>query len=270
MSGYNFIDIVVFAVVFISALFAFLRGFIGTTLSLLGWVLVAYLTVALFPVVQPFFSHSTESGALETIGGYAFLGIVLAITVAILISLITKVIPFHQGVMDRILGILIGVARGLFIVAVVFTIYVVAVNAVLAKNKKAQMDIDEVVHDNVLNAASYPLLKKMTLQILDFMPADVQQSLDKQIENGTEQGKDYIKEKAENYVKDKTQGGSSEESNNNEDTEEKGGIDILVNPSEGTVKDIVKKVLPELLENKDSSNGGGSPVDLNKFLNQLK
>src|SRR5215469_5083197 len=117
------LDITLIVVMLISAFLAMVRGFIREVLSLAGWAAVAgaaffaYLKLT-GPVLQFF------SGANEILVKGATVAMVALIIVTILTTRISdKILDSKAGALDRTLGILFGLGRGLILVAVIFAFY---------------------------------------------------------------------------------------------------------------------------------------------------
>jgi membrane protein required for colicin V production len=114
-------DIVVLIVVGLSGLFALIRGFTTTALSLAAWVGALILLKLLFAPVSGFMRGFIDSKAgadilaflvvlVASLGGLQFLANLAG----------EKVKASGLGVLDRALGLIFGVARGLLIVALVW------------------------------------------------------------------------------------------------------------------------------------------------------
>jgi len=120
------LDITLIVVMLISAFLAMVRGFIREVLSLAGWAAVAgaaffaYLKLT-GPVLQ-FFSGANE--ILVKGATVAIVALVALIVVTILTTRISdKILDSKAGALDRTLGILFGLGRGLILVAVIFAFY---------------------------------------------------------------------------------------------------------------------------------------------------
>jgi membrane protein required for colicin V production len=118
------LDIILLAVMFISAILAMVRGFMREVLSIASWLAAALLTVyaypRLLPVAKQYFTSDAIAAAV-TIGG-VFLGTLLVVSV-ITIKISDMVLDSRVGALDRTLGFLFGLARGLIIVVVAFLFF---------------------------------------------------------------------------------------------------------------------------------------------------
>src|SRR5205085_4789189 len=119
------LDVILLAVMLISALLAMVRGFMREVLSIASWAAAALLTLYAYPRLKPivlqYFSNDVVASAI-TIGG-VFLGTLLIVSV-ITIKISDTVLDSRVGALDRTLGFLFGLARGLVIVVVAFLFFV--------------------------------------------------------------------------------------------------------------------------------------------------
>lgn len=120
------LDISLIAVMLISAFLAMVRGFMREILSLAGWAAAAGAAAFAYlrltgPVLQ-FFNGANE--ILVKAATVATVAIVALIVVTILTTRISdKILDSKAGALDRTLGVLFGLGRGLIIVAVAFAFY---------------------------------------------------------------------------------------------------------------------------------------------------
>jgi membrane protein required for colicin V production len=116
MTGF---DIAIVAVIALSALFAFVRGIVREMLALATWVLGFVLAIAYSGSISGIFSWVD----IAPVGrqALAFLLILIVVTIAGAIlarSLAGMIRAIGLGFMDRMLGAIFGVARGLIVVVV--------------------------------------------------------------------------------------------------------------------------------------------------------
>src|SRR6185369_322774 len=111
------LDLILLVVMLISALLAMVRGFMREVLSIASWVCAALVTLLAFPkalpVVQGYLSNDIVAKAV-TVGGI-FLGVLIVVAV-ITIKISDMVLDSRIGALDRTLGFLFGLGRGLIIV----------------------------------------------------------------------------------------------------------------------------------------------------------
>ncbi|MEA2906518.1 MAG: rane protein required for colicin production [Alphaproteobacteria bacterium] len=119
------LDIILIGVMLVSALLAMIRGFMREILSIAAWVIAAVATLyayaKLLPLAKSYFNNDIVAAA-AVIGG-TFLGTLLIVSV-ITVRFSDMVLDSRVGALDRTLGFLFGLARGLIIVVVAFLFFV--------------------------------------------------------------------------------------------------------------------------------------------------
>ena len=122
-SSINIVDVVVVVVVLISALFAFYRGFVREALAIAGWVGAAFATVWLYPLARPFADEWLEEDWLADVATGATIFLVsLVILWLIAHAIVIRVKDSPLNPLDRSLGFLFGVARGVVLVALAYMV----------------------------------------------------------------------------------------------------------------------------------------------------
>jgi membrane protein required for colicin V production len=118
------LDIVLLVVMLLSALLAMVRGFMREVLSIASWAAAAILTLYAFPKLKPvalqYVNNDLAASAIVIVG--VFLGTLLVVSV-ITIKVSDMVLDSRVGALDRTLGFLFGLARGLIIVVVAFLFF---------------------------------------------------------------------------------------------------------------------------------------------------
>jgi membrane protein required for colicin V production len=118
------LDFILIGVMLVSALLAMIRGFMREILSIAAWVIAAVATLyaysRLLPYAKTYFNNDIiAAGAV--IGG-TFLGTLLIVSI-ITVRFSDMVLDSRVGALDRTLGFLFGLARGLIIVVVAFLFF---------------------------------------------------------------------------------------------------------------------------------------------------
>lgn len=137
MEGFTIIDGVVAAVIVISALLAYSRGFVREVMAIAGWVGAAILAfifadqveplVKQIPVLGDFIGDSCE---LSIIAAFALVFAVTLVVVSIFTPLFSSIIQRSAlGGLDQGAGFLFGVLRGVLLVAVAFFLYQTVLSA---------------------------------------------------------------------------------------------------------------------------------------------
>jgi membrane protein required for colicin V production len=118
------LDIVLLVVMLVSALLAMVRGFMREVLSITAWVLAAAVTLysfnKLLPLAKQYFNNDIVAAAV-VVGG-VFLGTLLIVSV-LTIRVSDMVLDSRVGALDRTLGFLFGLGRGLIIVVVAYMFF---------------------------------------------------------------------------------------------------------------------------------------------------
>ena len=118
------LDIILIGVMLISALLAMIRGFMREVLSIAAWVIAALVTLYLYnkllPLAKSYFNNDIIAAA-AVVGG-TFLGTLLIVSI-ITVRFSDMVLDSRVGALDRTLGFLFGLARGLVIVVVAFLFF---------------------------------------------------------------------------------------------------------------------------------------------------
>jgi len=121
---FNILDLVIIAVIVLSALFAAWRGFTRETLSIGAWVGAA---IAMFlvgekavPLATPYIEHPM----IAKIAAYAAVFVIALIPLAYISYRISESVrDSFVGPVDRLLGLVFGIARGLVVVGIGFLVF---------------------------------------------------------------------------------------------------------------------------------------------------
>ena len=121
----NWVDIIVLAVLALSALLAFARGLVREALGVAAWVVAALVAspYGLFPYVQPWMHGQFSDGSTADVVAF---GAVFLVTLIVLWVVAGALSSFVQrsalGGLDRTLGLLFGLARGAAILGAVYVL----------------------------------------------------------------------------------------------------------------------------------------------------
>jgi membrane protein required for colicin V production len=115
------LDLAVIAVVLISAILAFGRGFVHEALSIAGWIGAAFAVIFLLPVARPFAREFIQPPLLADVAA----GVTIFIIAMILLSIVTRAIAVrvHGSALspvDRSLGFVFGLLRGAVLVCLAY------------------------------------------------------------------------------------------------------------------------------------------------------
>lgn len=131
MEGFTIIDGVVAAVIVLSAILAYSRGFMREALAIVGWIAAAILAFIFAPQAEPLVREIPVLG--DFLGDSCELSIIASFAAVFAVALLLASIftPLFAGAVqrsalggvDQALGFLFGVARGVLLVAVAMVVY---------------------------------------------------------------------------------------------------------------------------------------------------
>lgn len=193
----NIFDLIVFAILGLSALMSFFRGFVREVLSLGAWVGASIITLYAFPhvaaMLKPHVGDSTVvAGGIA--GMLTFMGSLIVIS--IFSSLLLKFLkPGNDiGVLDNAMGLMFGLVRGALIVAVGYYIF--------------SLSTDEKNYpDWIRGAVSLPYVKEVSAWVAKIAPDyldditpgktdSVDDAIDNAVDNAEEK-QEELKDKAD-------------------------------------------------------------------------
>jgi membrane protein required for colicin V production len=116
----NILDIVIVSIIAISSLIGVFRGLVRELMSLVGWIVSAWLAWRYAYVFAPVFDSVIESSDVRKAASFITIFLVSLVLFALLSYFISKIMSKSalKG-MDRTLGMLFGLLRGVIIIAVV-------------------------------------------------------------------------------------------------------------------------------------------------------
>ncbi len=163
------LDVILLAVMLVSALLAMVRGFMREVLSIASWVGAAAATLyaypRLVPVAKQYFNNDLVATA-AVVGG-VFLGTLLLVSV-LTIRVSDRILDSRIGALDRTLGFLFGLGRGLIIVVVAFAFF-------------AWLVPDRSQPEWVRNAKSRVVLEKTKDGLISMLPEDPESTILKKL-----------------------------------------------------------------------------------------
>lgn len=131
MQAFTLVDGLVLALIVLSAILAFARGFVRESLSIIGWIVAAIAGFTFAPMLEPLMREIPF--LRDLIGTNCELGLLAGFAVAfavalILVSFITPLLAgavqnSALGPIDQGLGFLFGIARGVLLVVIGLIVY---------------------------------------------------------------------------------------------------------------------------------------------------
>jgi membrane protein required for colicin V production len=117
----NALDIAVVAVILLSGLFAFARGFVKEVLSVGAWVGAGFAALYGLPYATPIAERFLPGGAVAEAGAGAAIFLVALIVLSVLTSAISRRVKESAlSAVDRTLGLIFGLVRGVVLVCLAY------------------------------------------------------------------------------------------------------------------------------------------------------
>lgn len=115
----NWIDVILGATIFISALVGIVRGFLKEVLSLVAWVLAIYVAYTFSDMVaQDYIQKFINDKLISYIAAFGGIFLTVLFVIGLLNLLISQILKnTGLGFIDRFLGLILGVVRGVLIAA---------------------------------------------------------------------------------------------------------------------------------------------------------
>lgn len=159
------LDFGLLAVMLVSGVLAMVRGFMREILSIASWVIAAVVTLYGYSRVLPYVKQYIQQDLLATgiaVGGLFLLTLLIVSLFTVKIS--DLVLDSRIGALDRTLGFLFGLARGLVIMVVAFLFFTWLVPA-------------KTEPDWVKNARSRPILQSTGDWLKSILPDDPENAI---------------------------------------------------------------------------------------------
>ena len=165
----SWLDVILGFIMLISGFLAMLRGLTREVLSILSWAVAALATLYIFPKYQDEARLYIEPALLAD----AALAAGVFLIVLIIVSLITmrisdKVLDSRVGALDRTLGFLFGLARGLVLVVIAYLFF-------------SWLVPEDTQPRWIREARSLPILKSTGSAIVSLLPEDPSQAIPEQL-----------------------------------------------------------------------------------------
>jgi membrane protein required for colicin V production len=155
----TWVDIAVVGILILSTILAVTRGFVRETLSIFAWAAAAFVALYFGHYVVPLLAPHMSPMLAQILGYTAVFLLVLMPLLFIGSRFSRRVHESAIGGLDRVLGALFGIARGLVAIAVLYILYSLVV-PVPAQAKW------------IMNARTLPLIQKSASALLSLLPAN--------------------------------------------------------------------------------------------------
>jgi membrane protein required for colicin V production len=115
------IDLLVVAVILVSGAFAMWRGLVSETFTIIDWVLAGFVALRFTPTFQPLLREMISPPWLEYVVVFIGTFLLMFIPLSILNHRLAEMVKKSEiGPIDRVLGLVFGVFRGLVIVGLAY------------------------------------------------------------------------------------------------------------------------------------------------------
>ncbi|MBC6404339.1 MAG: CvpA family protein [Rhodospirillales bacterium] len=122
--GLTVLDVAVLGVILLSALLALMRGFVHEILAFSAWIGAAVATIYGFPFAQPYARELIDISLLADIAVGVTIFLVSLVVLTLFAKLLAELVQGSRlSAIDRILGLLFGMARGAAIVCLAWLIF---------------------------------------------------------------------------------------------------------------------------------------------------
>lgn len=156
--GITYVDPLVVIVVLLSAIYATYRGFVSETLSIFAWAAAAFATLFFGPKLAPIARGLFASPLLGVMLGYIAIFLVVLIPLSFLSFRFAESVKHSAvGTLDRSLGFVFGVVRGLAIIGLA---YIAFTTVVSVRNQP----------DWIANAKLLPVIRVSAQALLSLVP----------------------------------------------------------------------------------------------------
>jgi membrane protein required for colicin V production len=158
---FNFADVAVLAVLLVSGIFAFIRGFVHEALAVVAWIGAALATVHGNDYVIPLARKLTTMQTVADIGSGVLIFLVVLIALTVLTRYLSRRVQASAlSTLDRSLGLVFGILRGAVLICIAWLIVSWAL---------PRRDLPEAV----IEARSLPLVDQGKDLLLALVPADM-------------------------------------------------------------------------------------------------
>jgi len=155
----NLLDIILFIGIFVSLIIGYTRGFIKEILSIINWLLAAWIAFNYYSDLKTITINFIKSNIIADAIAFGILFLLSIITLTILSNFISKNIKNSLlAPLDRIIGMIFGIIRAILLIIVLF----------IAGNQTIW--INNTLPKLIYNAYSYPTIISATNYLKNILP----------------------------------------------------------------------------------------------------
>jgi len=221
---FSLLDVILIGIMLVSGLLALMRGFTREVLSILAWgcaALAAFVAYTGFKDMARSYIQPDYVADITLVAGTFF--VVLIVISIITIKISDWILDSGVGALDRTLGFVFGLVRGLLLVVVAYIFFIWLVPV-------------ERRPEWVRNAATLPVIEETSTLVISYLPPDVAETLlGKTYINADPDGKGQSGGQSETDDPLSTNPGTDAEEDEGYENPERQGIDqLLDNNSRGS------------------------------------
>lgn len=159
------IDMIVLGILVFSVLFALYRGLVSELLGISSWILAGFGALYSYTPMQPVMGKFIENEKIAGICGALLVALIILVVATIISSHIShKLRESSLSGLDRLLGLMFGLLRGILLIALLYIGL-----SMLVSDKQ----LEEISRENV----SVPYVQKTVGVLKNFVPQNVQADL---------------------------------------------------------------------------------------------
>ena len=157
----NLLDIILFVSIIVSLFIGYSRGFIKETLSIINWLLAAWLAFKYYSDLKTITINFIDSNIIADAISFGILFLFSIITLTFLSNFISKNIKNSLlAPLDKLLGIVFGIIRAILLIIVVF----------IAGNQTIW--VNNTIPKWIYESYSYPIIISITNNLKNILPND--------------------------------------------------------------------------------------------------
>lgn len=119
----NWVDVVMFAIILLSALAGFLRGFARELLGLAAWILAALLASRFYVAALPLAKAWIEDTLVADVVCFSIVFVIILIALSVAANLLSRLVRLSLlGGIDRLLGAGFGLVRGAALLVLAYVV----------------------------------------------------------------------------------------------------------------------------------------------------
>lgn len=173
----SWLDAILILIMVISGFLAMLRGLTREVLSIMSWAMAAVATLYIWPQYKDEVRQYTDPPIIAEVALAAAIFIVVLIVVSLItMRLSDRVLDSRVGALDRSLGFVFGLARGLILVVIAYLFF----SWLVPKENQPKW---------ILEARSLPIIEQTGNVIVSLLPENPADVIPKSLEGGVLQDK---------------------------------------------------------------------------------